>query len=112
MEVFLNFIPKALFMMVLFSVTSCVSTFSDLQSARLLDRGESEFTPFVSFTYLEHDDEYEKVQNHFGVQGGMGVGDSLNLLARYEYILIEDAEDDFAVNVIALGPKFSLIDNS
>jgi len=89
-----------------FCLSSCAPVFSDLQSARMLDQGNIEFTPSLSRIGFSAEGESEGVQTHLGVQFGVGLIDELDLRARIEYITVDDI--DFNASVIGIGPKVAL----
>ena len=84
---------------------ACAPVFSDLQSARMLPRGDVEITPQGTSTWFSDPDESEHVQNHVGLQVGVGVSDRAEVRVRYERI---DLADDGA-NLVAAGPKVGLV---
>jgi hypothetical protein len=92
--------------------TSCIAPFSDIQSAKLLGKGNVEVTPSYSSVSVSSEGETEHVQNHFGVQAGYGLLKFMDLRIRYERITGDiDEETSFGVNVIGFGPKFRLAKN-
>lgn len=93
-------------------LTGCVAPFSDIQSAKLLGKGNVEVTPSYSTVSMTSDGETEHVQNHLGVQAGIGLLEFMDLRVRYERITGNfDEEDSFGVNVFGFGPKFRLAKN-
>ncbi len=89
--------------------TSCVAPFSDIQSAKLLGKGNVEVTPSFSSVSATSEGETNHVQNHYGVQAGFGLSKFMDLRLRYERITGDiDEETSFGVNVIGFGPKFRL----
>ena len=84
---------------------SCAPVFSDLQSAKLVGKGNFEATPNFTTTSLTADGETDHIQNHFGFQLGYGLSNRIDLRVRYEYISIEDVN----ANVFGIGPKVSLL---
>ncbi len=83
--------------------TACAPIFSDLQSARLVGPGKIEATPGFSSVYVSEDGETSHVQNHAGIQAGVGVLNGLDLRLRYERVL------DYGLNAIGFGPKIALL---
>ena len=93
-------------------LTGCVAPFSDIQSAKLLGKGNVEVTPSYSSVSVTSEGETEHVQNHLGVQAGFGLLEFMDLRVRYERITGDlDEEESFGVNVIGFGPKFRLAKN-
>lgn len=94
--------------------SSCAPVFSDLQSAKLAGKGNIEATPNFTSTGFSEDGESDHIQNHYGLQLGYGISDWLDIRVRYEYVGINDEllmGESFPVNVLGIGPKFSLIQN-
>jgi len=94
---------------ILFLISSCAPVFSDLQSAKLVGKGNFEATPHFTTTSMTFDGETEHAQNHFGVQLGYGLFNRIDLRARYEYIDIEG--DGGKANIFGLGPKISILED-
>jgi hypothetical protein len=91
---------------------ACAPVFSDLQSARTLPRGKAEVTPLFTTTSFVDDDESEHVQNHLGLQLGVGATDRLEVRGRYERIFLDGSDEDgdsVGTNVVGLGPKVVLV---
>jgi hypothetical protein len=88
---------------------SCFApVFSELQSARLAGPGNAEITP----SYSRVEGESEHVQDHFGIQAGVGIRKWLDFRIRYEYANVGPAEpDNFGVNMLGFGPKLGLVRN-
>jgi hypothetical protein len=80
---------------------SCFApVFSELQSARLAGPGNAEITP----SYSRVEGESEHVQDHFGIQAGVGIRKWLDFRIRYEYANVGPAEpDNFGVNLSGTG---------
>lgn len=92
-------------------VTGCVAPFSDLQSARLLGKGNIEVTPSYTSVSASSEGETQHVMNHYGAQIGFGLAKFMDLRLRYEHLSISDEEDSISANVIGFGPKFRLAKN-
>ncbi|HET9315795.1 MAG TPA: hypothetical protein VFQ51_09400 [Vicinamibacteria bacterium] len=92
-------------------MASCAPVFSDLQSARLLDRGRVELTPSASHvrTSCDADDDCGHLQDNFGVQVGVGVHEAVELRARYEHVKV--VEDGPSFEVVGIGPKLRLVED-
>jgi len=86
---------------------SCAPVFSDLQSARLVGKGNFETTPNFTTTSWTAEGETDHIQNHFGLQLGYGLSKRIDLRARYEYIGV--ADDGGNANIFGIGPKVSLL---
>ena len=106
-----NLLPGLASFLFLAMLQSCVTPFSELQSARLVGKNNVEITPAYTTTSSTSDGETEGVQNHVGLHAAFGLSSNVDLRCRYEYIWLK--EDDFGngVNVIGLGPKVSLLEN-
>lgn len=90
----------------------CIAPFSDLQSAKLLGKGNFEVTPGYSAYMAEDEGNMEKVQDHFLVQGGYGLTNFLDLRLRYEHVSALAIEgDSVKANILAFGPKMRLAKN-
>jgi hypothetical protein len=90
---------------------SCAPVFSELQSARTVGKNKFEVTPSFSSVSFNDDGETEGAQNHIGLQGAYGITSRFDLRFRYEHIWLKGEEDYDGVNVLGIGPKFSLIEN-
>ena len=88
---------------------SCAPVFSDLQSAKLVGKGNFETTPNFTTTSFSDEGETDHVQNHFGVQFGYGLSNRIDLKARYEYIAIPYEDETLKANIFGIGPKISLL---
>jgi hypothetical protein len=88
---------------------SCATVFSDLQSAKLVGKGNFETTPNFTTTSTTADGETDHIQNHFGFQLGYGLSNRIDLRARYEYIGVDKDIADVNTNVFGIGPKVSLL---
>jgi hypothetical protein len=93
----------------MFASFSCFApAFSELQSARLLGPGNAEISP----SYSRVDGGSDHVQNHYGVQAGIGILKVMDFRFRYEYANVDPGQDDaFGVNMMGFGPKLSLVRN-
>jgi len=107
---------KALALVVLVStlalLTGCVAPFSELQSARLVGKGNFEVTPSYSAVSMSDEGQTEKIQDHYGAQIGFGLAKFMDLRLRYEHIgasyEVEGELQTASVDVIGFGPKFGL----
>ena len=90
---------------------SCFApVFSDLQNAKLLGPGKIEVTPSFSTVSYSSEGESGHLQNHFGIQGGVGIFSLMDFRLRYEYINVDtNGGDPFHANILGFGPKFKLI---
>ena len=89
--------------------TNCAPVFSDLQSARTVGENNIEATPSYSSVNYGEDGESEKLQNHFGLQLAYGLTEKVDIRARYERIWFKDGEISDGIDIIGLGPKFSIV---
>ena len=64
------------------TISGCVQPFSELQSARMTGPRRLEVTPSLS-TIAWHENGTDLAQNEFGVQAAFGVGERVDLRARY-----------------------------
>jgi hypothetical protein len=90
----------------------CIAPFSDLQSAKMLGKGNYEVTPGYSAYLAEDEGDMNKIQDHFLVQGGYGLSNFLDLRLRYEHASATLMEgDSVTANILAFGPKMRLAKN-
>jgi hypothetical protein len=91
------------------ALPACAPVFSDLQSAKLVDKGRVELTPSASRVGFSNDDDDESghVQNDFGVQVGVGLHEAVELRGRYEHVKV--AGDGPSFEVVGFGPKIRLV---
>ena len=103
---------KTLLFLMIFMVFvsfSCAPVFSDLQSAKLVGKGNFETTPNFTTTSWTANGETDHIQNHFGFQLGYGLSNRVDLRARYEFIGGDKDVADVKLNVFGIGPKISLL---
>ncbi len=86
---------------------SCAPVFSTLQSAKLVGKGNFEATPHFTTTSSKEEGESDHIQNHFGFQVGYGLSKGVDLIARYENIVISNEGGN--ANVFGIGPKINLV---
>jgi hypothetical protein len=92
-----------------FVLSGCAPVFSDLQSAKLVGKGEYEFTPSVTEINFSNEGESEKIQTHMGLQAAYGLFEDTDIRIRYERITMDlDGPDEWVCNVIGIGPKIEL----
>jgi len=98
-----------LLLICIFASFSCFApAFSELQSARLVGPGNAEIIP----SYSRIHGESEHVQDHYGIQAGVGILKRLDLRIRYEHASVNPGEDEnFGVNMLGFGPKLGLVPN-
>lgn len=86
---------------------ACAPVFSELQSAKLVDKGRVELTPSASYVGFSADDDDDSghVQDHYGIQLGVGLHEAVELRGRYEHIT------GAGVEVVGLGPKVRLVED-
>lgn len=93
----------------------CASVFSEMQSAKLAGPGHIEVTPSFSSVSVSSEGESEHIQNHLGIQAGLGINRIMDFRLRYEHISVDmetfdpESTESFGVNVLGFGPKFSLV---
>ncbi len=88
------------------NLCGCISTFSELQSAKLLGPGRYELTPSISaVTWHEEDDYDDYSDTRVGLQLGAGITPKVDWRVRYERVGME--KDGY--NIVGFGPKFSLL---
>ncbi|MCK4539406.1 MAG: hypothetical protein KAV42_11475 [Candidatus Krumholzibacteria bacterium] len=87
-------------------VNGCAPSFSELQSAKLVEMNRVEVAANYSMVSFLHEGENEKMQDHFGLQFAYGVLDNVNFRFRYERIDVDPL--DTGVNAWGFGPKICL----
>jgi hypothetical protein len=94
--------------LLVFGMLAGCSPFSDMQTGRVLDKGETEVTPYYSSTRLSSGGSSAKLQSGYGVTAGIGLAEQrkVDLRFRYELLSFENADDN--VHVVGLGPKFRM----
>ncbi|MBN7803198.1 sterol desaturase family protein [Algoriphagus aestuariicola] len=85
--------------------TACVPVFSDLQSARLVGKGQVEVTPYYTSTGMESESDGA---NHVGANFAVGLSPKVDLRGRLEANWIKEGSTDY---IIGMGPKASLMEN-
>lgn len=81
--------------------------FSELQTARLLQPGQTEVTAHASRVSAHEEGASDDAQGEFGLQIGYGVSERVNLRGRY--VLLNPSADADAVNVVGFGPKIGIV---
>ena len=88
----------------------CAPVFSELQSAKMLKKGQTEVTGNYSAVSFSNDGESDKIQNHVGFQLASGISNKANLRFRFESIsLVDDGNSSGDLPRFYLlggGPKF------
>ena len=97
--------------MLLILIQSCITPYSELQSARLVGKNNVELTPAYTTTSFTSDGETDGIQNHVGLHAAFGLSQKMDLRLRYEYLWAKGDEFGNGVSVIGLGPKLSLVEN-
>ena len=92
-------------------VTGCVAPFSDLQSAKLVGKGNFEVTPGYSSVSISDEGSSQKIQENYGVQVAYGVTKFMDWRLRYEYLTFDVEDETAKTNIIGFGPKFRLFKN-
>ena len=87
------------------SLLGC-SPFSDMQSGRVLDKGEREVTPYYSTMSIAGSGGSAKVQTGYGVIAGVGLAEhrKADLRVRYEHITFGDYVQ--TVQLSAFAPSY------
>ncbi|MFM9007278.1 MAG: hypothetical protein ACKORE_01715 [Bacteroidota bacterium] len=93
---------------VILFLPSCAPVFSEMQSARMIGENQFELAGSFSSVSFADDGEQEPVQTNTGLQVGYGISDKVDIRGRFEHIKVNDIDE--TVNVIGIGPKFSLVD--
>jgi hypothetical protein len=90
------------------AILGCTSPFSDLQTGRVLEKGQTEMTPFYSAVSFGNEGESTRIQTSYGMIVGIGLDEERrsDLRMRYERISLEGDDDE--INVVGLGPKFRI----
>ena len=95
----------------------CAPVFSDLQSAKLVGKGNYEITPHLSKIYYRGEDADNidgSIQTHYGAQIAYGLTEKIDLRSRIEMISMSDEitdGEDVKYRIFSLGSKYSIILN-
>jgi hypothetical protein len=89
-------------------IQNCAPVFSDLQSARLVGKGNIEITPSYSTVSFSESGESNGIQNHVGAQVAIGLSEKVDLRTRIEHIWLKE-EASYNETIFGVGPKFSLV---
>jgi hypothetical protein len=95
-------------LLLLITFQNCAPVFSDMQSARLVGKGNFEVTPSYSTVSFGEGGESEGIQNHIGAQFALGLSEKVDLRARFEHIWLKE-DGEYNEQIIGIGPKFSLV---
>ncbi|HEX5111637.1 MAG TPA: hypothetical protein VFV79_02240 [Saprospiraceae bacterium] len=90
---------------------SCSSSFSELQGARMVGKGKTEFTPYYTTVSGGGDGETSGIQNQMGVNTAVGLSQKMDLRMRVENIWVKESDFTEGVVVVGAGPKLSLVEN-
>lgn len=92
---------------------SCAPVFSDLQSARMVGKGQHEITPGFSSVSFSEDGQSGGVQNELSFNYAYGLSDKVDLRFRYFYVWAKGEGASFGDNIsaIGIGPKISLVED-
>lgn len=96
-----------LFILVFFN--SCAPVFSEMQSARTAGKNQVEGTASFSSVGFSEDGESNHIQNHVGFQAAYGLSDAVDIRVRYAAVWLDGDIGEVNANILAVGPKFSLI---
>ena len=94
---------------ILFFTNSCAPVFSEMQSARTAGKNQVEGTASFSSVGFSEDGESNHIQNHAGFQAAYGLSDAVDLRVRYAAVWLDGDIGEVNVNILAVGPKFSII---
>lgn len=108
MKTYLLFVGLAF---IIFGTQSCLPVFSEMQSARLVGRGNAEITPYISAASIAEDGDSEGIQNEAGVMAALGVGEKMDLRIRYVNVWEKGGAFGDGISALSIGPKFSLMEN-
>lgn len=97
----------ALVTCMIMSTFSCAPVFSELQSAKLVGKGNFEIVPQFTTASVTGDNHTNHVQNHYGFQVGYGISNRFDIRTRIEHIGLTNGRG--SANVFAVGPKLSLV---
>ena len=89
---------------------NCAPVFSELQSARTVGKNRIELTPSYSSVNYHNEGDNDGLQNHIGLQAAYGITERIDIRARYERIWMKEGEIGDGVDILGIGPKFSLLD--
>ena len=90
---------------------SCVPTFSELQSARLVGKGRFEMTPMYSTVSGADQKGPVHLQSHYGLHSSIGISQKMDLRLRTEIITYDGSDYSDWGAIIGFGPKWSLVEN-
>jgi hypothetical protein len=90
-------------------LAGCVPLLADHQSARVLPRGEMEFTPSFSYVSFSDADGSVHVQDQYGARLGYGLSKRFDIRAMFEHISMDQDGGGSSYNVVGVGAKFGLV---
>ena len=93
---------------ILLLLNRCAPVFSEMQSAKLVKKGEVEATGLYSNVGFTDEGNADHVQNHLGLRMSYGLSDKINLRFGYENVFESGAE---SAHIIGVGPKISILEN-
>ena len=103
---FLRFTEFSTVLLLLFLTQRCAPVFSEMQSARLVQKGGVEASGIYSNVGFAEDGEADHIQNHIGVRFAYGFSDEVNVRFGYENVF-ESGED--GAHIVGIGPKFQIL---
>ncbi|MBN1755424.1 hypothetical protein JW877_04325 [bacterium] len=89
----------------LFCFSGCY-TFSTMQRAKLLQKGDFEITPYLSTVYY-NSGSTDRMTYQYGLQSAYGLNDRLNFRVCYELIDIENSQDPW--HFLSIAPKVPIM---
>lgn len=101
-----------LLVIAIFSLSGCVTIFSEFQDAETIGKGNYEITPSSSIVTLSDEGESDHVQSNFGVQLGTGINDKVDMRFRLEVPTLPGASESFGdFWAVGVGPKFQILED-
>jgi hypothetical protein len=91
------------------SINGCAPVFSEMQDARTVGKNNIEGTAGFSYVGAAEDGESNHAQNEIGLQAAYGLSNAVDLRLRFTSVMVDDDIGDLSANVLAIGPKVSLI---
>lgn len=101
-----RFANTSIWLILLLAAVQCAPVFSEMQSAKLVHKGQVEATGLYSNVGFAEDGEGDHLQNHIGLRVAYGVSNQLNLRMGYENVF-ESGEN--GVHVFGIGAKVPII---
>ncbi|MCY3761338.1 MAG: hypothetical protein OXH50_08810, partial [Gemmatimonadetes bacterium] len=77
-----------------------------LQGSEVLEPGERQFTPYISYVSFVFNGDSEHLQTQVGMQTAFGINPSADMRLSYTRATIADI--DYGYNILTFGPKFRI----